>query len=250
MGHSPLLTIDKNEGANAGWILGHPYPGRMILAGRLPNGHAFLGTAITGRSEGTQNRRYICNDNAGIVSTEVADPNKKSGDPERTIYDTQLENPGIGLYACSNGRQTSECCLPGDLREHLMSWSYEPDSENTPRISAQCTKKPGGRFAFQLAIHRRNENAGCDLLVTEPTALNAGQALFLCTYEGPGNPLPSYSNGARLIKLGADPINEFVNGGLACRELLVCVSGKVIPYHCDSSIILWNRFTKVAAAKV
>jgi hypothetical protein len=112
-----------------------PYIGRFVAVGRAGK-VAVQACAITGRSEGSRNRRYRVDD--FILGTEVADNTKPVGNPDLTIYDSMRR---VGeLHVVSNGDQTGRVVRfyrgGKGFEEAMAATDYEPDELNTPRISA------------------------------------------------------------------------------------------------------------------
>jgi IMP cyclohydrolase len=89
----------------------------------------------------------------------------------------------------TNGDQTDTIRDMGDFRRALMTREYEPDHPNyTPRISA--IRYEDG--SFELAILKEKDGRclreffcyeGCD----------EGKGYFISTYQGDGNPLPTFA---------------------------------------------------------
>ena len=216
------------------------------MAGIVPDGsHAVIITAISGRSEGSRNRDYKLDPDTGRVYTAVADPTKQVGDPELTLYDTQLENPKSGLFVASNGRQTNDCVnSDNSLRNLLGNWSFEPDKPNfTPRITCRVnTSKTWSMCEF--AIHRKGLDEKCELDCWNLEVFDPGLGCYVCTYESNGDPLPSFVGGPRLITIGSDPLNDLLNG-LSSKALVAAISVKWIPLpfttNSKSNVQIWCR---------
>lgn len=238
------MTRDELAQANLDTLLDHPYFGRLVLAGISPNGEeALLMTAISGRSEGSRNRIYK-HDGNGRIYTEVADQGKQVGDPELTLYNTQMEDQTRRLFAASNGRQTEDCLRSSSSLCRLLSdWDFEPDEPNfTPRIS--CRINIGGYIGghtLDFAIHRRLPSGHCDLEVVSFAGCEAGFGYYLCTYESNGNPLPSFVGGPRVIQIVEQPLPWLIQG-LRSFEFLAVVSLKRIPLDGGiPTVEIWNR---------
>ena len=157
----------------------NPYPGRGIVAGA---GRVYY--FIMGRSENSRNRIFAKTPDG--IRTEAFDP-AKLADPSLIIYHPVRRVPGALIV--TNGDQTDTIRDTGDFRAALETREFEPDAPNyTPRISAVCYDSG----AFELSILKRVQGrclreffayAGC-----EP-----GTGFFLSTYQGDGDPLPSFS---------------------------------------------------------
>ena len=236
--------------ANTQGLFQNPYFGRLIIMGRSPDGESVLVlTAISGRSKGSQNRRYSFGD-SGRIFTEVADPELEVGNPELTLYDTQMENC-VGTYVASNGRQTADCFSEGGLGAALLEWSHEPDEPHfTPRISARCQFGMDLVPRFEFCIHRKMSDGkeGCSISANPRVKLDPGLGLYVCTYEGNGNPLPSFVGDARLIYTSDDLIDGLTTLA-ASKDFLVSVAVKRIRLFCGtltSEVEIWNRHDQPA----
>ena len=163
-----LLELLKNN----------PYPGRGIVVGR-DRVYYF----IMGRSENSRNRIFVQEPDG--IRTEAFDPAKVT-DPSLIIYHP-VRRVEKGLIV-TNGDQTDTIRSMGDFRAALMTRQYEPDEPNyTPRISAMLYQD--GSFELSILKHKDGRclreffcYEGCD----------EGKGYFISTYEGDGNPLPSF----------------------------------------------------------
>ena len=163
------------------------YPGRGIVIGK---NKAFY--FIMGRSENSRNRIFVKTEDG--IRTEAHDPAKMK-DPSLIIYHP-VRRTELGTVI-TNGDQTDTVKEIGCFRRALMTREYEPDEPNyTPRISALM--RPDG--AFELSILKRNSGKclreffcyeGCD----EDTGY------FISTYQGPGDPLPSFAGEPIEVKM-------------------------------------------------
>ena len=157
----------------------NPYPGRGIAVGK-DRVYYF----IMGRSENSRNRVFVETEDGS--RTQAHDPSKMK-DPRLIIYHP-VRKMG-GALVVTNGDQTDTIVETGDFRAALMTRTYEPDGPNwTPRISALL--RPDG--SFELSILKEKDGRclreffayeGCD----------EGKGCFISTYQGPGEPLPSFA---------------------------------------------------------
>ena len=156
----------------------NPYPGRGIAVGK-DRVYYF----IMGRSENSRNRIFVETDDG--IRTEAFDP-AKLRDPSLIIYHP-VRCSGDNLIV-TNGNQTDTIRDIGDFRTALMTREYEPDEPNwTPRISAVLHKDGSFELSILKCVDGRCLREffcyeGCD----------EGKGYFLSTYEGTGNPLPSF----------------------------------------------------------
>ena len=170
------------------------YPGRGIIIGRTPDGKkAFAAYFIMGRSENSRNRIFV-KDGEGI-RTQAFDPSKMK-DPSLIIYAPVrvLGNETI----VTNGDQTDtiyEGFEKGlSFEQALRSREFEPDAPNyTPRISGVLRVKDGS-YSYVMSILKSNNGRpdSCDRFTFEYSNAADGEARFLHTYMGDGNPLPSF----------------------------------------------------------
>lgn len=238
-----LSTALASEGYQL--LCRNAYFGRLVMAGLSPDGlKAYLLTAISGRSAGSQNRRYVLGEN-GTVRTEVADGSQPVGDPALTLYETHVEKPTLGLFAASNGAQTKDCVSSNALLKHLLGeWTFEPDAPNfTPRISGRVIALEGRkRPEFEFAIHRRAQTGGLLLENALPVQLEPGFGLYVTTYEGDGKPLPAFIGGPRLTTMSANPLADLKND-LRSFPLVAGIAMKVIPLErgAPTSVEIWNN---------
>ena len=158
----------------------NPYPGRGIAVGR--NRVYYF---IMGRSENSRNRIFTLTDDG--IRTEAFDPAKLS-DPSLIIYHP-VRKMGDHLIV-TNGDQTDTIRNCGDFRAALMTRCFEPDAPNyTPRISAILN--PDG--SFELSILKHTDDGRCLRAFYSYEGCEEGKGVFLSTYQGPGDPLPSFS---------------------------------------------------------
>ncbi|WP_295087932.1 IMP cyclohydrolase [uncultured Ruminococcus sp.] len=186
------------------------YPGRGIMIGKSQDGkHAVAVYFIMGRSENSRNRVFV-NDGLGI-RTQAFDESKLT-DPSLIIYAPVrvLGNKTI----VTNGDQTDTIYegLNNQLtfEQALRSREFEPDAPNyTPRISG-VIKQEGENFNYALSILKsaNGDPASCQRFTfTYKNPIN-GQGHFIHTYQGDGNPLPSFEGEPKLVAVPND-ITEF-----------------------------------------
>lgn len=161
------------------FLKNNAYPGRGIAVG---NNRVYY--FIMGRSVNSRNRVFTLTEDG--IRTEAFDPSKLS-DPSLIIYHPVRTMDGSLIV--TNGDQTDTVRDFGDFRAALMTREYEPDEPNwTPRISTICHLDG----SFEMSILKRVQGRclreffcyeGCE----------EGKGFFLSTYQGDGNPLPSFS---------------------------------------------------------
>ena len=157
----------------------NPYPGRGIAVGK---GRVYY--FIMGRSANSRNRVFERTEDG--IRTKAFDEGRVT-DPSLIIYHP-VRKTEAGLIV-TNGDQTDTIRGFGDFRKALMTREYEPDAPNfTPRISAMLY--PGG--AFELSILKR-QNGRCLREFFCYEGCEEGKGFFLSTYQGDGDPLPSFA---------------------------------------------------------
>ncbi len=191
-------------------LKGNSYPGRGIVIGKSPNGkYAVAAYFIMGRSENSRNRIFV-EDGAGI-RTQAFDPSKLS-DPSLIIYAPVrvLGNKTI----VTNGDQTDTIYELMDkqqtFEQALRTREFEPDAPNyTPRISG-IMHVENGSYNYAMSILKSNNGNpdSCHRYTFAYENPKAGEGHFIHTYQGDGNPLPSFEGEPKLVEVG-DDIDEF-----------------------------------------
>ena len=161
----------------------NPYPGRGIVVGK---GCVYYG--IMGRSANSRNRVFVETDDG--IRTEAHDPSKME-DPSLIIYHP-VRTMGDALVV-TNGDQTDTIVERGSFREGCMAREYEPDAPNyTPRISSVVY--PDG--SFELSILKHDPDSASDRCLRQffsYEGADEGVGYFISTYQGDGDPLPSFA---------------------------------------------------------
>ena len=157
----------------------NPYPGRGIVVGK-DRVYYF----IMGRSQNSRNRIFTFTEDG--IKTEAHDPSLMK-DPSLIIYHPVRRMEGALIV--TNGNQTDTIRDMGDFRKALDTREYEPDEPNwTPRISAILYD--GG--AFELGILKQKDGR-CLREYFSYEGCDEGKGYFISTYQGDGNPLPSFA---------------------------------------------------------
>ena len=183
-------------------LRGNPYPGRGILLGRSADGqHAVAAYFLMGRSENSRNRVFVETEDG--IRTQAHDPAKMT-DPSLIIYHP-VRQIGRGLIV-TNGDQTDtirDYLLQGrTFQEALRSREFEPDGPNyTPRISGLLS--PDGSFQLSILKSADGDPACCCRYFYLYDAPLPGEGRFLHTYQGDGNPLPSFQGEPVRVSLDA-----------------------------------------------
>lgn len=188
------------------------YPGRGIVIGKTPDGKkAAIAYFIMGRSENSRNRVFV--EEGEGIRTEAFDPSKLE-DPSLIIYaPVRVLN---NLTIVTNGDQTDtiyDLMSKGQtFEESLRTREFEPDAPNyTPRISGLLHIE-NGEFNYDMSILKSNNGNpdACNRYTFAYTNPVAGEAHFIHTYMGDGNPLPSYEGEPTLVDV-PDDMNEFAD---------------------------------------
>ena len=157
----------------------NPYPGRGIAVGK-----DCVYYFIMGRSVNSRNRIFSETDDG--IRTEAHDPALVE-DPSLIIYHP-VRRMGDALVV-TNGDQTDTIVEAGDFRAGCMAREFEPDAPNfTPRISA-IVYADG---SFELSILKHQESGRCLREFFAYEGADEGTGYFLSTYQGDGNPLPTF----------------------------------------------------------
>lgn len=188
-------------------LSGNPYPGRGIVVGKSADGTKVCAAYfIMGRSANSRNRVFRMEN--GVLSTEPYDAAKVE-DPSLIIY-RAIRSLGNRLIV-TNGDHTDTIydglCAGKSFSEALQSRTFEPDAPNcTPRISAMITPD-NGDVCFDMSILKSIDGTACARQFFSYEAVN-GTGYLIHTYDGDGNPLPSYSGEPKQITI-PDSIDDF-----------------------------------------
>lgn len=187
-------------------LAGNSYPGRGIVIGKSADGkYAVTAYFIMGRSENSRNRVFV-EDGEGI-RTQAFDPSKLS-DPSLIIYAPVrvLGNKTI----VTNGDQTDTIYELMDkqqtFEQALRTREFEPDAPNyTPRISG-IMHIDNGTYNYAMSILKSNNGNpdACNRYTFAYQNPVAGEAHFIHTYMGDGNPLPSFEGEPKFVGLEGD----------------------------------------------
>ena len=175
-----MISIEKELKENS-------YPGRGIIVGRSEDGtKAVIAYFIMGRSSNSRNRIFV-EDGEGIPVRVLGNKTiVTNGDQTDTIYD--------GM-----DKQLT-------FEQSLRSREFEPDGPNyTPRISAVLHLEKG-EFNYAMSILKSNNGNpdSCNRYTFAYQNPVAGEAHFIHTYMGDGNPLPSFEGEPKLVGLEGD----------------------------------------------
>ena len=185
-------------------IRDNSYVGRGIVIGKSEDGKkAVFAYFIMGRSENSRNRIF-----------------KEEGD-DLTIYPfdaSKVEDPSLIIYSpvrvlekttvVTNGDQTDtiyDFLQQGkSFEDALRTRTFERDGPNfTPRISGVVELETN---CYKLSILKSadGDESSTRRYFFDYDAPRAGEGHFIHTYEGDGNPLPSFEGEPTQVKLEGD----------------------------------------------
>ena len=189
------------------------YHGRGIIIGKSCDGKkAVTAYFIMGRSENSRNRVFVLEGDA--MRTKAFDESKMT-DPHLIIYYPVrvLGNKTI----VTNGDQTDTIYELMDkqmtFEQSLRCREFEDDKPNfTPRISGIIRREGDGmNFAMSILKSAEGDDSSCERFTYAYSNPKAGFAKFIHTYNGDGNPLPSFEGEPKTLILPDLDIDSFVN---------------------------------------
>ncbi len=186
------------------------YHGRGIIIGKSADSKkAVTAYFIMGRSENSRNRVFVAEGEA--MRTKAFDESKMT-DPHLIIYYPVrvLGNKTI----VTNGDQTDTIYELMDkqmtFEQALRTREFEDDKPNfTPRISGIIRRESEGmNFAMSILKSAEGDDSSCERFTYAYSNPKAGMAKFIHTYNGDGNPLPSFEGEPKTLELPDMPIDE------------------------------------------
>jgi len=198
--------LDRARETFARHLERNPYPGRGLVLGRSATGDSWLQVYwIMGRSANSQNRVFVAD--GPCLRTEPFDVSAVE-DASLIIYEAMLELPGV--YLVSNGDQTrtihDTLITGGSFEAALATREREPDAPNyTPRISAMLDLR-ATQPVLALSLLKANpaDPEQTDRTSFRPAPPPPGIGVGLTTYQGDGNPLPSFAGDPLCLPLEGD----------------------------------------------
>lgn len=181
------------------------YPGRGIILGKSECGrYAVAAYFIMGRSENSRNRVFV-KDGEGI-RTEAFDP-AKLVDPSLIIY-APVRVLGKTTIV-TNGDQTDtvyeQMAVGKTFEQSLRTRKFEPDEPNfTPRISGIIDMENGFSYSMSILKSAEGDPAACHRFTFSYDCPMDGIGHFIHTYQGDGNPLPSFEGEPEKIRITGD----------------------------------------------
>ena len=170
------------------------YPGRGIVLGRSEDGaYAVSAYFIMGRSENSRNRVFV-EDGAGI-RTQAFDPSKMV-DPSLIIYAPVRV---LGDYTIvTNGDQTDT------VYDLMQAGKTFEESLRTREFELIDQSNNGFSYALSILKSADGDPSSCQRYTFSYSNPIAGVGHFIHTYEGDGNPLPSFSGEPQKIAVSGD----------------------------------------------
>lgn len=190
---------------NAANLQKNTYPGRGIVLGATQDGAKLVQIYwIMGRSQNSRNR--VFQEESGFVRTRAFDESKLT-DPSLIIYYPVKHHRDI--HVVSNGDQTDtviEFLKAGNTwNEALMTREFEPDAPNfTPRITGIMDLKASWAYALSILKSQDGNDQHClrHFYYFEKPIHGYGHCIH--TYQGDGNPLPSFSGEPYIMPIPED----------------------------------------------
>ncbi|MBQ1212793.1 MAG: IMP cyclohydrolase [Clostridia bacterium] len=189
------------------------YHGRGIIIGKSADSKkAVTAYFIMGRSENSRNRVFVAEGEA--MRTKAFDESKMT-DPHLIIYYPVrvLGNKTI----VTNGDQTDTIYELMDkqmtFEQALRTREFEDDKPNfTPRISGIIHRENGDmNYAMSILKSAEGDDSSCERFTYAYSNPIAGKAKFIHTYNGDGNPLPSYEGEPKTLILPDVEIDELTD---------------------------------------
>jgi IMP cyclohydrolase len=223
MNQEQAQKLSRDAQATVDQLKANPYPGRGIVLGKNAQGQFVQVYWIMGRSANSRNRIFRVEGHD--VATEAADPSKLE-DPSLIIY-YPVRVRG-SRHIVTNGNQTDT--IMDTTEEFCGSHSvgissavgfqmacatrcYEPDPPNfTPRISGMMDLSDKAN-AYMLSILKSNRQIDGlnqrNFFYYEQAIPGFGHCIT--TYQGDGNPLPTFAGEPQLVPLqdSADAALDF-----------------------------------------
>lgn len=189
------------------------YHGRGIIIGKSADSkNAIIAYFIMGRSENSRNRVFVKDGNG--IRTQAFDESKMV-DPHLIIYAPVkvLGNKTI----VTNGDQTDTVYELMDrqmtFEQALRTREFEDDAPNyTPRISGIVHHENGAmNYAMSILKSADGDSSSCQRYTFAYSNPIAGNAKFIHTYNGEGDPLPSFEGEPKTLQLPDVDINTLTD---------------------------------------
>ena len=190
---------------NAANLRKNVYPGRGIVIGATPDGTKLAQIYwIMGRSENSRNRVFKEED--GFVRTKAFDESKII-DPSLIIY--YPVKYFAGVHIVSNGDQTDTALdfikMGKGFTKALLTREFEPDAPNfTPRITGIVELNSMNGYTLAILKSQDGDSDYCIRNFYHYEKLIPGYGHCIHTYQGDGNPLPSFCGDPYIMPIPDD----------------------------------------------
>lgn len=212
----------QNFEVNAQMLAENEYPGRVIVMGLDQLGtHALQTYALMGRSPDSRDRIFSEEqDGFRTTSPTKTEAEMAAAPNSKLIYYKAIRN-GDGLHVVSNGAQTDPIFdaltdLQVDLEQASIAAPevdgiklsrYEPDDPNfTPRITGVVDLRASAPTSFGMTEVRKDIDSSVPVYNSYKHGtvqdVTPGVGYVIQTYNGNGNPLPSFDRKPYAIELG------------------------------------------------
>lgn len=206
-----MAVLDISE-----YLAGNTYPGRGVGLGMTPDGKkSVVVYFIMGRSVNSRNRIFKeCDDG---IKTQAFDESKLT-DPSLIIYHpVRVFN---GDLVVTNGDQTDtvvEFLKDGKTFEAALNTrTFEPDAPNyTPRISGILDEK--GSYKLSILKSDSGNAESVQRFYFDYSQPVAGEGHLIHTYNGDGDPIPSFTGEPERFATQAD-IDSFTSHVWDCLD--------------------------------
>ncbi|MGE5558821.1 MAG: IMP cyclohydrolase [Bacillota bacterium] len=200
------MELAEVAGTNLEKLRGNAYPGRGLIIGQSPGARHYVQVYwIMGRSVNSRNRIFVQEGDA--VRTKAFDESQ-AGDPSLIIY-YPLKSSG-GRHIVTNGDQTetiNDYMKAGKtFFDAVKTRIFEPDAPNyTPRISGVLDLEDGkGSYTLSILKTQNGDPGFCQKIFYYYDTFIPGFGHCIHTYDGDGEPLPSFSGDPELVRLFDD----------------------------------------------
>ncbi len=186
------------------------YHGRGIIIGKSQDGKkAITAYFIMGRSVNSRNRVFVAEGEnmrtKAFDESKMVDPHLIIYYPVRVMGNKTIVTNGDQtdtIYDLMDKQQTFE--------QALRTREFEDDKPNfTPRISGIIRReKDGMNFAMSILKSAEGDDSSCERFTYAYSNPLCGKAKFIHTYNGDGDPLPSYEGEPKTLILPEMNIDE------------------------------------------
>lgn len=182
------------------------YVGRGIIIGKTEDGtKAAVAYFIMGRSENSRNRIFEEQGDEVIIKpfdvSKVEDPSLIIYSPIKKYKEKLIVTNGDQTDTIYNHLKEGQ-----SFEEALDTRAFEPDAPNfTPRISGMLTLTDTKEFTYKMSILKSADEGGtaCNRYTFAYPAFS-GLGHFIHTYEGDGNPLPTFQGEPKRVLIPND----------------------------------------------